>query len=185
MSITKINLGNVMGPPGATGPQGETGPAGPQGETGPQGPQGETGPQGPQGETGPAGSTTLAGCTDVAIGSPVKGQALMYNTSSGKWSNLTPNVTRYRDSFFSTHTTIADLCADVEDLNMANYYAYDTDLIDDWGTKTKVYYAHITISRSGGTRTIMVRGAESSGQPIMYIGTMITNTYRWKLVTLT
>lgn len=58
---------SIVGPPGPTGPQGETGPQGPQGETGPQGPQGETGPQGPQGETGPQGPQGDAGtaCWDL------------------------------------------------------------------------------------------------------------------------
>ena len=68
-----MDLGNVTGPKGDTGPQGpqgeqgpqgiqgepgETGPQGPKGDTGdtgPQGPKGDTGPQGPQGEQGPAG----------------------------------------------------------------------------------------------------------------------------------
>ena len=50
--------GQLEGPRGETGPQGEIGPQGPQGEkgeVGPQGPQGETGPQGIQGEVGPQG----------------------------------------------------------------------------------------------------------------------------------
>ena len=69
------NVGQIQGPAGATGPQGNdgaagaTGPQGPQGNdgaagaTGPQGPQGNdgaagaTGPQGPQGNDGTAGAT--------------------------------------------------------------------------------------------------------------------------------
>lgn len=50
--------GQLEGPRGETGPQGEVGPQGPQGEkgeVGPQGPKGETGPQGIQGEVGPQG----------------------------------------------------------------------------------------------------------------------------------
>ena len=56
--------GQLEGPRGETGPQGDTGPQGPQGEkgdTGPQGPQGETGPQGIQGEVGPQGPQGIQG----------------------------------------------------------------------------------------------------------------------------
>ena len=60
--MARILIGNIKGPQGPQGIQGETGPQGLQGiqgETGPQGPQGiqgekgETGPQGPQGIQGP------------------------------------------------------------------------------------------------------------------------------------
>lgn len=60
------DLGNVIGPQGATGATGATGPQGPQGATGatgatgPQGPQGATGPQGPQGPAGPGMITRTA-----------------------------------------------------------------------------------------------------------------------------
>lgn len=74
-STKEITYGQpIVGPAGATGPQG---PQGPQGVTGPQGPQGPsgvdgaTGPQGPQGPigaTGPAGSgITQAQAEDIAI----------------------------------------------------------------------------------------------------------------------
>ena len=78
-----VNIGQLVGPDGAsgaTGPQGATGPEGPQGATGPegpqgatgaqgnpgndstvQGPQGTTGPQGPQGATGPQGPQGATG----------------------------------------------------------------------------------------------------------------------------
>ena len=58
------NQGQLEGPRGETGPQGEVGPRGPQGEkgeVGPQGPQGETGPQGIQGEVGPRGPQGIQG----------------------------------------------------------------------------------------------------------------------------
>ena len=54
MAVQEIDLGNVQGPKGDTGPQGPEGPRGPQGEIGPTG---ETGPQGPKGDTGPEGPT--------------------------------------------------------------------------------------------------------------------------------
>ena len=66
---------SLVGPAGATGPQGlqgQAGPAGPQGiqgEVGPAGPagaqglQGEAGPQGPTGATGPQGPAGPAGAT--------------------------------------------------------------------------------------------------------------------------
>jgi hypothetical protein len=46
-----INVGHVVGPEGAEGPQGL------QGAAGEQGPQGGIGPSGPQGDTGPKGDT--------------------------------------------------------------------------------------------------------------------------------
>lgn len=52
---TWINVGNIQGPTGSTGPQGSTGPIGPTGSTGPTGIQGATGPQGNIGATGTAG----------------------------------------------------------------------------------------------------------------------------------
>lgn len=52
MPTQEIDLGNVQGPKGDTGPQG---PQGKQGPEGPQGPKGDTGPQGPKGDTGPQG----------------------------------------------------------------------------------------------------------------------------------
>ena len=60
--MARILIGNIKGPQGPQGIQGETGPQGLQGiqgETGPQGTQGiqgekgDTGPQGPQGIQGP------------------------------------------------------------------------------------------------------------------------------------
>ena len=60
--MARILIGNIKGPQGPQGIQGETGPQGLQGiqgETGPQGPQGiqgekgDTGPQGPKGIQGP------------------------------------------------------------------------------------------------------------------------------------
>ena len=58
------NQGQLEGPQGPQGIQGETGPQGPQGEkgeVGPQGPKGETGPQGIQGEVGPQGPQGIQG----------------------------------------------------------------------------------------------------------------------------
>lgn len=49
-----LNVGQIQGPQGEQGIQGETGPQGPQGE---QGIQGETGPQGEQGIQGETGAT--------------------------------------------------------------------------------------------------------------------------------
>lgn len=56
-----IDLGNFVGPRGATGATGAQGPQGPQGETGATGATGATGPQGPQGETGATGATGATG----------------------------------------------------------------------------------------------------------------------------
>ena len=64
--MARILIGNIKGPQGPQGIQGETGPQGLQGiqgETGPQGPQGiqgekgDTGPQGPQGIQGVKGES--------------------------------------------------------------------------------------------------------------------------------
>lgn len=59
-----VNLGDIQGPPGASGPQGPQGALGPVGPQGPdglqgpigiRGPEGQVGPQGPQGQQGPRG----------------------------------------------------------------------------------------------------------------------------------
>lgn len=71
-SGTEIDLGNVVGPRGATGATGAPGPKGNQGEQGPQGP---VGPQGPKGDAGATGAiqtaffstTTETGIIDVTI----------------------------------------------------------------------------------------------------------------------
>ena len=66
--MSKILIGNFMGPQGPqgeTGPQGVQGPTGPQGEQGPQGIQGETGAQGPQGPAGPQGPKGDPGEVDL------------------------------------------------------------------------------------------------------------------------
>lgn len=61
--------GGIVGPQGATGPQGIQGPTGLTGATGPQGPiglTGATGPQGPQGIQGVPGEVTLAGAETLS-----------------------------------------------------------------------------------------------------------------------
>lgn len=58
--MAKVDLGQVVGPTGATGPQGpkgDTGATGPRGPKGDTGATGETGPQGPKGDTGATGAT--------------------------------------------------------------------------------------------------------------------------------
>lgn len=49
------SIGQMQGPPGEQGPQGEQGPPGPQGEQGETGPEGAQGPQGTRGEPGEQG----------------------------------------------------------------------------------------------------------------------------------
>ena len=71
-SGTEIDLGNVIGPQGATGATGAPGPKGDQGEQGPQGPVGPQGPKGDAGATGAIqtaffGTTTETGIIDVTI----------------------------------------------------------------------------------------------------------------------
>lgn len=86
-----VTTTNLKGPQGATGPKGDTGSQGLQGETGATGAAGapgaagETGPQGPAGPTGAAGVTALAGLSDVTVGTPTNGQALSYDSATGKW----------------------------------------------------------------------------------------------------
>lgn len=101
-----VTTSNLKGPQGATGTKGDTGPQGPAGtpgatgaagvpgtagETGakglqgPQGEKGEPGPAGPTGADGAAGATALAGLSDVTVGTPTNGQALVYDSATGKW----------------------------------------------------------------------------------------------------
>lgn len=48
-TMSKVDLGNVIGPTGPKGDKGATGDTGPQGPKGDKGETGATGPQGPQG----------------------------------------------------------------------------------------------------------------------------------------
>ena len=57
------DIGQIVGPQGATGEQGPQGGQGPVGNTGTQGPQGSIGLEGPQGPTGPQGDQGLIGNT--------------------------------------------------------------------------------------------------------------------------
>jgi hypothetical protein len=67
-----IDIGQIVGPQGETGPQGsqgiqgEVGPKGDTGAEGPQGPKGDTGPAGADGVAGPKGDTGAAGADGVA-----------------------------------------------------------------------------------------------------------------------
>jgi len=58
-------IGNILGPPGATGATGGTGATGPQGLNGPAGPTGPQGVTGPQGATGSQGAAGVQGATGV------------------------------------------------------------------------------------------------------------------------
>ena len=67
-----IDLGNVVGPRGATGATGSPGPKGDKGEQGEQGPKGDKGDKGDAGATGAIqsaffGTTTETGIIDVTI----------------------------------------------------------------------------------------------------------------------
>jgi len=62
--MERILIGNVQGPQGEIGPQGEQGP---QGEIGPQGAQGPQGEIGPQGEQGPIGIPGGAGNATIVL----------------------------------------------------------------------------------------------------------------------
>ena len=61
ITSTWNNVGQIVGPQGAVGLQGNMGPQGPQGNTGTQGPIGFTGSTGTQGVTGFTGSTGTQG----------------------------------------------------------------------------------------------------------------------------
>lgn len=68
---TRVDLGSVIGPKGATGPQGPkgaTGPTGPQGPTGPKGDRGATGATGPKGADGTKIYVQSSAPTGVASG---------------------------------------------------------------------------------------------------------------------
>lgn len=55
--MAKVDLGQVVGPQGPAGANGDTGAQGPKGDTGAQGPQGE---RGATGATGPAGKDGIS-----------------------------------------------------------------------------------------------------------------------------
>ena len=79
--MAKVLIGNVKGPKGDTGPQGEPGP---KGDTGPQGEPGEQGPAGPQGEPGPEGPAGPKGDPGLGVPAPTAqdaGKVPMVNAS--------------------------------------------------------------------------------------------------------
>ena len=51
-----VDVGQIKGDKGDTGPKGDPGEQGPKGDTGPQGPKGDQGEAGPQGPAGAAGA---------------------------------------------------------------------------------------------------------------------------------
>lgn len=59
--MARILIGNIKGPQGPQGIQGETGPQGLQGIQGETGPQGMQGIQGEKGDTGPQGPKGIQG----------------------------------------------------------------------------------------------------------------------------
>ena len=77
--LAKVDLGQVIGPPGPkgdTGAKGDTGPRGsigPKGDTGATGATGATGDTGPRGPAGPKGDTGATGATGAAGKTPVRG----------------------------------------------------------------------------------------------------------------
>jgi len=112
------------GADGAQGPQGQQGPKGDTGDTGAQGPAGNDGADGADGTTdynlltnkptipsdindlsdadgllGSGGSETLFGLTDTTISSISNDQILSYDTSDGKWKNVSLNA---HPDFFSS-----------------------------------------------------------------------------------
>ncbi|MDC1446456.1 collagen-like protein [bacterium] len=117
----------VPGPQGAAGADGVQGPQGPQGlkgdtgDTGTQGPAGNDGADGTtdynlltnkptipsdindlsdaDGLLGSSGSETLFGLTDTTISSISNDQILSYDTSDGKWKNISLNA---HPDFFSS-----------------------------------------------------------------------------------
>ena len=115
--MARILIGNIKGPQGPQGIQGETGPQGLQGiqgETGPQGPQGiqgekgDTGPQGPQGiqgplpplianylatESGKAALDAIVGkLLDERLTAAEKSLTQLNSEASARWNNVTPKT---------------------------------------------------------------------------------------------
>lgn len=68
-----VDLGDIVGPEGAMGPQGPAGATGPTGPQGPKGDDGATGPQGPAGNTGPQGPAGTDGAQGPQGPQGVKG----------------------------------------------------------------------------------------------------------------
>ena len=115
--MARILIGNIKGPQGPQGIQGETGPQGLQGiqgETGPQGTQGiqgekgDTGPQGPQGiqgplpplianylatESGKAALDAIVGkLLDERLTAAEKSLTQLNSETSARWNNATPKT---------------------------------------------------------------------------------------------
>ena len=89
------NLGNVIGPQGERGPQGETGIQGPKGDKGDTGEQGIQGIQGLKGDTGEQGPQGLKGDTGVGI------ESITFKNSSSGASAAQPGAI---DTYTITYT---------------------------------------------------------------------------------
>lgn len=94
--ITKKVSPTVLGPVGATGPQGLPGDTGPIGPAGVMGVPGPNGPAGPAGATGPAGSTGPAGPAGTSTHSTLTYAATVdidFTAADYRTLSLTGNVT--------------------------------------------------------------------------------------------
>lgn len=117
MALTEVDLGSVVGPPGAKGATGPTGPQGPKGDTGSAG---ATGPQGPKGDTGPAGATGPQG---------PKGSSnlrkLAFSMPVTAWAGTGPYTASISDGSITANTAIVDFVAD-EPTNQAAAIDWET-----------------------------------------------------------
>jgi hypothetical protein len=97
-----------QGEAGAAGPEGPAGPAGPQGEAGaegpagPEGPQGEAGPAGPEGPQGEAGPTGPEGIQGIQ---GIQGEVGPAGSGGGSWSLI--GTYSSTSGFFSSFTNLA------------------------------------------------------------------------------
>lgn len=92
-------------------------------------------------------------------------------------------IVDWRNIYSATTTSIANLYTNASE-GITDYWMLNTDLLTDWGTKTKTYYCDIRIARYGGVATINVFGCSESGAPLMWTCQKVGTQYIWRKVTL-
>jgi len=104
---------------------------------------------------GSSGATNLASLTDVSIGTPANGQALIYNTSISKWVEGYPNSASYATntataSYVATGSAIATFTNDVR-----NQFSVGSNI----GISAGVVSLSSSVSTTAVTGTTGVSGA--------------------------
>ena len=128
--MARILIGNIKGPQGPQGIQGETGPQGLQGIQGETGPQGTQGIQGEKGDTGPQGPQGIQGSLPPLI-------ANYLATESGK-AALDAIVGKLLDErLTAAEKSLTQLNSDLGKQYWSSLETYNVSVINSWTRGTK------------------------------------------------